>query len=83
MTVSDSAVSHIAVLQILANTDKPSLCHLMELTGLSRATVQRKIRELREIYRMDIQYQRSGEKPGAVGFYLVNDWGIFNKNAIP
>lgn len=74
----DEGVGRLAVLQALAKLKTPSMQDLISTTGFSRSTVQRQLKELREIFSMEIEYRRSGKQRGAVGYYVVVSWGLFN-----
>lgn len=58
---------------------KPSMAMLIDSTGMSQATVQRKLRDLREIYKMTITFYREGRERGGKGYYIIEDWGVFDE----
>lgn len=74
----DARGGRLAVLRVLTKLHQPSMQDLIDATGLSRATVQRQLKELRDLYKMDIRYYRKGWARGAVGFYQVDGWGLFS-----
>lgn len=75
------APKELELLKALKSINKPSMSDLIKSTGMSQATVQRKIKELRESYRMTIRFYRSGRVRGGKGYYEIENWGVFDEKA--
>lgn len=71
----------LVLVKILHYIQKPDMSDLIRETGMSKTTVHRKLRELREIYHMVITFHRSSGERGGKGHYRIEDWGIINKEA--
>jgi hypothetical protein len=81
-SADEPGAGRLAVLKALAQLDQPSIHDLIEITGYSRSTVQRQLKELRELFEMEISFCRTGWKRGAVGYYQVESWGLFNPDML-
>lgn len=79
---TDTETSQILILRGLATLRKPSLDELAEFASISRPTAQRKLKELREVYRMNISFMRIGRQRGGKGYYHIEDWGLFDPGRI-
>lgn len=75
------APKELELLSALKSINKPAMSDLIKSTGMSHATVQRKIKELRESYRMTIKFYRTGRERGGKGYYAIEDWGVFDEKA--
>lgn len=73
------APKELELLRALTSIHKPTMKDLVERTGVSHATVQRKIKELRDSYCMTISFHRSGSERGGKGHYVIESWGVFNE----
>lgn len=79
---TDAETSQILILRGLASLSRPSLDDLADFASISRATTQRKLKELREVYRMNISFMRIGQQRGGKGYYHIEDWGLFDPGKI-
>lgn len=75
------APKELELLSALKSISKPTMSDLIKSTGMSHATVQRKIKGLRESYRMTIKFYRTGRERGGKGYYAIEDWGVFDEKA--
>lgn len=68
------------LIHALDTLNRPSLEDLHAYTGIARPTIKRHISSLRAEFRMDIRFVReTGGSPGAVGYYVLSDWGILSE----
>ena len=70
---------HLLVLTTLATTDKPNTEQIAGKTGIATSTVKRIISELRTDCNVKIDHIRTPGAHGRVGYFVISDWGIFNK----
>ncbi len=75
------APKELELLSALKSINKPAMSDLIKSTGMSHATVQRKIKELRESYRMTIKFYRTGRERGGKGYYAIENWGVFDEKS--
>ncbi len=70
-----SALNHIA------SHGGVAIPELMELTGLSKASMSRLILNAREQYGVIVAWRRDNSMPSH-GEYTVDDWGVFSQEKV-
>ena len=68
----------LQVLHHIATNDHVSVGDLMQVTGLSKASLKRMMLNAGEQYGIDIKWARLPGYVGNVGVYVICDWGVFD-----
>lgn len=82
----NSETFNLYILLIALDTlDKPGSAELSSETGLVTNTLKKVMLRLRKEYGVVITYHRNSSERkvrGAVGYYTIDDWGVFDRQAV-
>lgn len=80
--MSRNMARKFVLINALAKMDKPSLQDLSIATQISQSTIKRQISTLRNDFAMNILFVRElTGKAGTTGYYMLMDWGIFDRSS--
>lgn len=82
MKISQDMKRKFDLVHVLSRRDKPSLQDLHKETNIPESTIKRQLSTLRIEFGMTILFVResNGER-GAVGYYMLTDWGILDRTS--
>lgn len=80
MNISTDMRRKFDLINALSRTEKPSLHDLHQITKIPESTIKRQLAAIRNEFGMRILFIReSGGERGAIGYYLIADWGIIDR----
>jgi len=78
----NETIRKFKIISAIANSKKPSLQDISELSKVPTSTLKRQISSIQELYGMEIRFVREANgQRGQRGFYYIADWGIFDVEA--
>jgi hypothetical protein len=82
MKISQDMKRKFDLINVLSKTEKPSIHDLHSATKIPESTIKRQLAALRNEFGMKIQFVRDpGGERGAIGYYMLTDWGILDRDA--
>ena len=81
--MSEQIVKELRLLKTIASMDRPTIHDLVRETGTPKTTVTRHLKDLRDIFKLDIRfvkYSPNESDDRNSGYYVIQDWGVIDQH---
>lgn len=81
MIISRDMKRKFDIIDVLSRMEKPSLNDLHQATKIPESTIKRQLAAIRTEFAIKVLFVReTGGERGAVGYYMMTDWGIIDRD---
>jgi len=76
MKESADTLRKLHIIYVIYSFPSASLQVISEQTQLSKPSVKRQLKQIRDYYKMEISFIYNSNRKGRTGYYKILDWGI-------
>ena len=80
--MTEQIVKELRLLKLIGSMERPTIHDLVRETGTPKTTVTRHLKDLRDIFMVDIRFIKYSPSEGGdrnSGYYVIQDWGVFDQ----